>query len=78
MRRIMPDKKNFWTFVTNIQEEQAAKEIEQNQILLNDAVIIPLTKVQKNKERRLARYKIRYVNGEYTPLHYVEKLSVLM
>lgn len=76
MKTLMPVKKDFWTFIQRIRAEQTAKEIEQNQIMINEAVIVPLTKLQKTRERTLARYKLRYLGGEYTPLQYVERIAI--
>lgn len=68
---------NLWKFITKIKTEQTAKELEQN-LMNQDAIIVPLTKKLKDKERRLARNKQRYNGNEITPLEYVERISNLM
>jgi hypothetical protein len=68
---------NLWKFITKIKTEQTAKELEQN-IMNQEAIIVPLTKKLKDKERRLARSKERYNGNEINPLEYVVRTSNLM
>ena len=58
---------NIWKFITKIQSEQTAKDLEQNQ-MNQEVVIVPLTKKLKNKKRKLERSKQRYNALQITPL----------
>jgi hypothetical protein len=68
---------NLWKFITKIKTEHTAKELEQN-LMNQEAIIVPLTKKLKDKERRLARSKQRYNGNEITPIEYVVRISNLM
>jgi hypothetical protein len=56
----------FW----KVKTEHTATELEQN-LMNQEAIIVPLTKKLKDKERRLARSKQRYNGNEITLIEYV-------
>jgi uncharacterized protein (DUF934 family) len=60
-----------------VKTEHTATELEQN-LMNQEAIIVPLTKKLKDKERRLARSKQRYNGNEITPIEYVVRISNLM
>ena len=68
---------NIWKFILAIKAEQTSKELEMNQ-MNNDAIIVPLTKKQKKKERKLASLKVRYNNATLSPHEYNIRVSNYM
>jgi hypothetical protein len=68
---------NMWKFIKKIKAEQTAKEAEVN-LMNHGEIIVPLTKKNKKKERKLALYKVQYIAGTITPINYVSRVSLLM
>jgi hypothetical protein len=65
---------NSRKFIIATKAEQISKELEMKQTN-HDAIIVPLTKKQKKKERKLARLKVRYNNATLPPHDYNHRVS---
>ena len=52
------------------------KDAEVN-LMNNEEIIVPLTRKLRKKEWKLARYKVRYLEGNITPLQYVSRIVTL-
>lgn len=77
LKNVIQNNPNLWSFIQKIKAEQTAKEVEVN-LMNNEEIIVPLTRKLRKKERKLARYKVRYLEGNITPLQYVSRISNLM
>ena len=60
LKNVIQNNPNLWSFIQKIKAEQTAKEAEVN-LMNNEEVIVPLTRKLRKKERKLARYKVRYL-----------------
>ena len=70
LKNVIHNNQNLWSFIQKIKAEQIAKEAEEN-LMKNEEIIVPLTRKLRKKERKLARYKARYLGGDMTPLQYM-------
>lgn len=77
MNRNMKRKNNLWSFIESIKIEQAAKEVEVNQIL-NGQVIAHQRREQRVKEEILKNQKAMYIANIVSPLQYNTNLALRM
>lgn len=77
MSKLLNRRENLWQFIRVIKDEQAAKEVEVNQIE-HGAVIRRQSAKSINRETRITNLRNSYVGNNETYMQYVNHLSQLM